>query len=246
MRSSPATGERSMTPRMRRTHGLTAVALALLPAAAMPAVAGDSDPRADAQRLERRIGELGRFGANPGGGVSRVAFSAADIAGREYIKGLMRSAGLEVRVDAAGNIIGRRDGTDPALPVIMTGSHADSVPQGGNYDGDVGVIGAIEVAELLREHRIGTRHAFEFVVLTDEEGGTVGSNAMAGGLGRGTLDVVSHSGLMVRDGIRAVGGDPARIADAARAPGSVAAFVELHIEQGAILDESDIDIGVVE
>ncbi len=178
--------------------------------------------------------------------MSRVAFSAADIAGREYVKSLMRGAGLDVRVDAAGNVIGRRAGTDPALPVIMTGSHIDSVPKGGNYDGDVGVLGAIEVAELLRANGIATRHPFEFVVFTDEEGGTVGSQAMAGRLGASAFDVVSHSGLTIGNGIRAVGGDPERILDAQRKPGSVAAFVELHIEQGAILDESGIDIGVVE
>lgn len=210
------------------------------------AVADENLPRADAERLERRIHELGRFGANPEGGVSRVAFSEADIAGREYVKSLMRDAGLEVRVDAAGNVIGRRSGTDPSLPVIMTGSHIDSVPQGGNYDGDVGVLGAIEVAELLRAHGIATRHALEFVVFTDEEGGTVGSQAMAGRLGDSALDHRSHSGLTIRDGIQAIGGDPARLAEAHRAPGSVAAFVELHIEQGAILDETGLDIGVVE
>jgi len=142
---------------------------------------GSQDFRANAARLEQRIHALGRFGANPAGGVSRVAFSQADIAGRDYIKSLMRDAGLDVRIDAAGNIIGRRAGTDPTLPVIMTGSHIDSVPQGGNYDGDVGVLGAIEVAQLLREHGIATRHPFEFVVFTDEEGGVVGSEAMAGG-----------------------------------------------------------------
>jgi N-carbamoyl-L-amino-acid hydrolase len=208
--------------------------------------AGDTGPRAKPQRLEERIQALGRFGANPAGGVSRVAFSDADVAGRKYVMSLMRSAGLEVRIDAAGNIIGRRAGTDPGLPVIMTGSHIDSVPQGGNYDGDVGVLGAIEVAELLREHNIVTRHSFEFVVFTDEEGGVVGSQAMAGRVSPGTLDVVSHSGLTIRDGIRTVGGDPARLAEARRAPGTIAAFVELHIEQGAILDEAAIDIGVVE
>jgi N-carbamoyl-L-amino-acid hydrolase len=215
-------------------------------AAAAAAAPGDTAPRANTQRLEQRIHALGRFGTNPAGGVSRVAFSDADVAGRDYIMSLMRDAGLEVRIDAAGNIIGRRAGTDPPLPVIMTGSHIDSVPQGGSYDGDVGVLGAIEVAELLREHDIATRHPFEFVVFTDEEGGVIGSQAMAGRVGPNTLDVVSHSGLTIRDGIRKVGGDPSRLADAHRAPGSIAAFVELHIEQGAILDEANIDIGVVE
>ena len=235
------------------TNGFTPLALAALGAAGIvqaswvtTAFAADGLPRADAARVERRIHELGRFGANPEGGVSRVAFSAADIAGREYVKSLMREAGLDVRVDAAGNIVGRREGTDSSLPVIMTGSHIDSVPKGGNYDGDVGVLGAIEVAELLQAYGIATRHPFEFVVFTDEEGGTVGSQAMAGRLGASALDVVSHSGLRIGDGIRAVGGDPARLAEVRRAPGSVAAFVELHIEQGAILDESGIDIGVVE
>ena len=222
-------------------------AVAALQIAAFPAVsAEDALPRADAARLEHRIQELGRFGANPDGGVSRVAFSRADIAGRAYIRSLMVDAGLEVRVDTAGNLIGRHPGSEPGLPVIMTGSHIDSVPQGGNYDGDVGVLGAIEIAELLKAHGISTRHPLEFVVFTDEEGGTVGSQAMAGRLEPDALDMKSHSGLTIRDGIRAVGGDPARLGEARRAPGAVAAFVELHIEQGAVLDEAGIDIGVVE
>jgi N-carbamoyl-L-amino-acid hydrolase len=223
-----------------------AVALLFAVGFACMVAAADTLPRADAQRLERRIQELGRFGANPEGGVSRVAFSPADIAGRGYIQALMRDAGLEVRVDAAGNIIGRRRGTDARLPAIMTGSHIDSVPQGGNYDGDVGALGAVEIAELLKAHGIATRHPFEFVVFADEEGGVIGSQAMAGRIGPDTLDVVSHSGLTIREGIRMLGGDPDRIAEARRAPGDIAAFVELHIEQGAILDEAGIDIGVVE
>ena len=221
-------------------------ALIAISLAVMPPATADSLPQADPGRLESRIKELGRFGRNPEGGVSRLAFSAADIAGREYVMSLMREAGLAVRVDTAGNIIGRRAGTDASLPVIMTGSHIDSVPQGGNYDGDVGVLGAIEVAELLRAGGIATRHPLEFVVFADEEGGVVGSQAMAGRVGPATLEVVSHSGLTIREGIRAIGGDPARLAEAHRPPGSIAAFVELHIEQGAILDEADIDIGVVE
>ena len=200
----------------------------------------------DAQRIAQRIAELARFGANPQGGVSRVAFSEADIAGREYIKSLMREAGLDVRVDTAGNLIGRREGSDPHRPVIMTGSHIDSVPAGGNYDGDVGVIGAIEVAQVLNERGIRTRHPLEVVSFTDEEGGLIGSLAMTGRLQASALDVVSHSGQTIREGIRAVGGDPDRLQLARRRPGELAAFIELHIEQGAILYEEGIDIGVVE
>jgi N-carbamoyl-L-amino-acid hydrolase len=128
----------------------------------------------------------------------------------------------------------------------MLGSHIDSVPQGGNYDGDVGVIGAIEVAQLLHDNDVATRHPLEFVSFTDEEGGTVGSRAMTGTVEAAALDVVSHSGKTAREGIRAVGGDPDRLDRARRKPGEIKAFIELHIEQGAILDESDIDIGVVE
>src|SRR5690242_15459157 len=98
-------------------------------------------PAANGNRIQQHITELSKFGANPQGGVSRVAFSDADIAGREYIKQLMQDAGLKVRIDTAGNIIGRREGSSPKLPPILIGSRTDSVPGGGNYDGDVGVIG---------------------------------------------------------------------------------------------------------
>jgi N-carbamoyl-L-amino-acid hydrolase len=178
--------------------------------------------------------------------VSRVAFSDADIAGRKYIGGLMQEAGLTLRVDAAGNIIGRREGGNPKLPAILIGSHTDSVPHGGNFDGDVGVIGAIEVAKTLNDGGSRLKHPLEVVVFADEEGGTVGSFAMIGGLKPAALDLMTHSGKTIRDGIRAIGGDPDRLAQAQRQPGDFKAYIELHIEQGAILDESDIDIGVVE
>ncbi len=222
--------------------------LCLIIALAVPAGAvGETQlPTANAPRLQQRIAELSRFGANPEGGVSRVAFSDADIAGRDYIRKLMQEAGLVVRVDTAGNIIGRRDGSDPKAPAIMTGSHIDSVPGGGNYDGDVGVIGAIEVAQVLRERGIRLRHPLEIVSFTDEEGGLIGSLAMTGRLAPAALDVLTHSGKTIRDGVRAVGGDPDRLDESRRRPGSLKAFIELHIEQGAVLDEGDIDIGVVE
>lgn len=205
-----------------------------------------AQPSADEARIQLHITELSKFGTNPQGGVSRVAFSDADIAGREYIKKLMQEAGLVVRVDTAGNIIGRREGTNPKLPPILIGSHSDSVPGGGNYDGDVGVMGAIEVAQVLKERNVRLAHPLEVVDFADEEGGTVGSFAMIGHLQPAALGLMTHSGKTIGEGIRAIGGDPDRIAEAARKPGDLTAYVELHIEQGAILDESDIDIGVVE
>lgn len=205
-----------------------------------------SPPRADPRRLEARILALGRFGANPEGGVSRVAFSAADIAGREYIVSLMKATGLRVRTDAAGNILGRREGGEPGLPAILFGSHIDSVPGGGNYDGDVGVIGAIESIELVNAAGLVTRHPLEVVVFSDEEGTLVGSRTMAGDDSAGALEVIGQAGRSVREGIRAIGGDPDRLASARRAPEEVRAFLELHIEQGGSLDEKGLDIGVVE
>ncbi|MDQ7052153.1 MAG: M20 family metallo-hydrolase [candidate division KSB1 bacterium] len=202
--------------------------------------------RVSQDRIEARIKALSRFGANPEGGVSRVAFSEADIQGREYIMSLMREAGLTVLIDAAGNIIGRREGRRNDLPPIMFGSHIDSVPKGGNYDGDVGVIGAIEVAQVLYENKVVLDHPIEVIVFSDEEGGLVGSRAIIGELSEEALDVVSHSGKSIREGIRAIGGDPDRLDTARRHKGDIAAFIELHIEQGSILDDEGVQIGVVE
>jgi N-carbamoyl-L-amino-acid hydrolase len=203
-------------------------------------------PVADSARLQEHLVELARFGANPEGGVSRVAYSDADIAGRAYVKGLMDAAGLDVRIDAAGNLIGRREGTDRKLATIVVGSHTDSVPHGGNYDGDVGVMGGIEAAQQLRDRHVRLRHALEIVDFTDEEGGLVGSRAMAGDLSAATLDLVNSSGRSVRDGIRGLGGDPNDVGHARRSPGDLAAYLELHIEQGGTLERTHTDIGVVQ
>ncbi|HZF16839.1 MAG TPA: Zn-dependent hydrolase [Steroidobacteraceae bacterium] len=203
-------------------------------------------PAVNADRLNAHLAALSRFGTNPEGGVSRVAYSDFDVAGRAYVTQLMKDAGLTVRVDAAGNLIGRLEGRNPKLPAIVLGSHTDSVPSGGNYDGDVGVLGAIEVAQRLHEAGVALRHPLEIVNFTDEEGSMIGSLAIVGHIKPGTLDQVSHSGKTVRDGVRAVGGDPEQLPTAQRRAGELAAYVELHIEQGAILEESKIDIGVVE
>ena len=202
--------------------------------------------RADAKRMEERVSELSKFGANPEGGVSRVAFSDADVAGRKYIRALMEKAGLKVRVDAAGNIIGRREGRDPNLPVILFGSHLDSVPHGGNYDGDVGVLGALECIEILNEQHYVTSHPLEVVVFSDEEGGLTGSHAAAGELSPAALQLKSHSGKTIGEGIRFIGGDPDHLEAAKRNPSEILAYLELHIEQGGILEAEKINIGVVE
>src|SRR5437879_11222067 len=121
------------------------------------------------QRLQQTLDKLSEFGRNPEGGVTRLGCSEADMAARECVMGLMRQAGLAVRVDPAGNIFGRRPGTEN-LPVLLFGSHIDSVPHGGNFDGDVGSLGALEVMRALNEHKVATRHPLEMVVWSNEEG----------------------------------------------------------------------------
>ena len=202
--------------------------------------------RIDGERLIANLQRLATFGATPEGGTSRLAYSEEDLAARRFVAELMEAAGLEVSVDLAGNLIGRRVGADPSLPPIMLGSHIDSVPDGGNYDGQVGSIGALEVAQTLADAGVVTRHPLEIVIFQNEEGGKTGSRVLIGEVEAYELDVVTASGLTIGDGTRALGGDPTRLAEARRQPGSIAAFLELHIEQGAVLQRQGIDIGVVE
>ncbi|MGD8536786.1 MAG: Zn-dependent hydrolase [Candidatus Aminicenantes bacterium] len=202
--------------------------------------------RINGKRLEQRILELAEFGKNDQGGVNRVAFSDADIQGRDYLRSLMKEAGLKIRTDEAGNIIGRREGLNPELPPILFGSHSDSVPDGGIYDGALGVLGAIECVQTLEEKNIITRHPLEVIIFTDEEGGLIGSKALIGTLTEGALEVISHSGKTVEEGITAVGGSPDKLANAIRKKGGIKAFIEIHIEQGKVLESRTIDIGVVE
>lgn len=227
-----------------------------LSAAAMatPLRAQPAAPRIDPARLRQQLEALSAFGRPAGGtfadGVSRTAYSDADVAARNYVMGLMREAGLEPRIDPAGNIFARRQGQDAALPPILFGSHIDSVPQGGNFDGDLGSLAAIETVRVLDAAKILTRHPLEVVVWAHEEGGTFpnglnGSRAVAGQLGPGEMDQV-FQGLRKADGIRRIGGDPDRIAGARRPPGSIHCYLELHIEQGGTLDRQGVQIGVVE
>ncbi|HBB98240.1 MAG TPA: Zn-dependent hydrolase [Blastocatellia bacterium] len=202
--------------------------------------------RINGARLNEHLKALSEFGKNPQGGVSRVAYSEADRQGREYVLGLMRAANLDVSIDAAGNLVGRRAGSDNSLKPILVGSHIDSVPEGGNFDGDVGSLGAIEVAQTLAENKVTTRHPLEVIIFQNEEGGLIGSEAVVGQLSEKEFDLVNKSGKTVRDGIKFIGGDLSKLATVKREKGSIAAYLELHIEQGGTLEAEKIDIGVVE
>lgn len=200
----------------------------------------------NSDRLHESLMTLSSFGKNAAGGTDRVAFSKYDVEAREYVKDLMRKAGLEVSVDFAGNIIGKRTGKNPKLLPIAFGSHIDEVPNGGDYDGPVGSMGAIEVVRTLAEKGIETEHPLEVIIFTNEEGGVVGSRALVGALSKEALQVKSNAGITQAEGIKLLGGDPERITELKRNPGDLAAFLELHIEQGGNLDTENLDIGVVE
>ena len=208
----------------------------------------------DAARLRERLEALSRFGRPAGGafadGVSRVAYSDADVAGRAYVMDLMRAAGLEPRIDPAGNIFARRAGSEAALPPILFGSHIDSVPSGGNFDGDLGVLASLGVLESLGAAGIRTRHPLEMAIWSCEEGvafgkGLAGSRIVAGDVKPEDMSQV-WNGLRRGDAIRKVGGDPDRITEAVRPKGAHHAYLELHIEQGGNLDRDRVPIGIVE
>ncbi len=203
-------------------------------------------PLVNGPRLHRWLQELSDFGAREDGGIDRVAFSDADIEGRRYVRSLMEEAGLDVRVDLVGNILGRLEGTISGLPPIMVGSHLDSVPAGGNYDGPLGTLGALEGVRTLQDAGIELRHPVDVVVFVNEEGGKTGSRVMAGEFRTQELELESASGFTIGEGIRRLGGDPERLAEAQVGPGEVAGFLELHVEQGAVLERSGIQVGVVE
>lgn len=206
----------------------------------------DAPPGVNRRRLRRRLEEISRFGSTGDGGIDRPAYGDADIAAREYVRTVMREAGLEPSVDAAGNILGRRPGAESGLPPLMAGSHIDSVPNGGRFDGPLGVLAAVEAAQRLREIGVETRHPLEIVVFSNEEDGKVGSRALAGEVTREELDRTTNSGYTIRQGLERIGGDPERVTGIGRSRGDVAAFLELHPEQGAILVDGDLDIGVVQ
>jgi N-carbamoyl-L-amino-acid hydrolase len=205
-----------------------------------------ADLRVNGERINTHLTELSEFAKNPEGGVSRVAYSDADRAARAKVMEWMRAAKLEPTIDYAGNIVGRRAGRDGSLKPLLFGSHIDSVPSGGNYDGDVGSMSAIEVAQTLAEHGIVTRHPIEVVIWQNEEGGLYGSRAVNGQLTAAELKTVSNSGKTVEDGIAFIGGDVSKLDQVKRRKGDIAGYLELHIEQGGRLAADKIDIGIVE
>ena len=186
----------------------------------------------------------------PGQLWTRRAFSDLFIQSREWLRQQFEAAGLTVTIDAAGNLIGRREGRNPKARPLMTGSHCDTVNSGGRYDGIIGVLAGIEIAYAMQEQNITLEHPFEVVDFLSEEPSDygvscVGSRAMAGVLSAEMLQEKNQQGETLAQGIARAGGRPEELKSAFRAVGSTAAMVELHIEQGPVLESQGLPIGVV-
>jgi N-carbamoyl-L-amino-acid hydrolase len=203
--------------------------------------------RIDRARLGQSMDELGRVGATVRGGLTRLALTDEDRQGRDLMVRWMRQAGLTVSVDQMGNIFGERAG-EPGRPPVMIGSHVDSVPTGGQYDGQLGVLCALEVIRTLNDHRVRTRHPVTLVIFTNEEGARFQPAMLASGVMAGKIPLEDAYNTRDKDGLRLVdelerigylGSEPC-------VPRPLRAYLELHIEQGPVLEEEGLSVGVVE
>lgn len=203
--------------------------------------------RTNFARLKRDLEELGAVGRTQEGGVSRPSWSDADMQARRWLMERITAAGMEARVDAAGNIFGR---WQSGSPVVLVGSHIDSVPNGGMFDGVLGVLAGLECLRRIKEEGVRLRHPLELVAFTDEEGafgGFFGSYAFTGLLKAENIPNIKDSkGLRILDAMARHAMDAMQAPKAHRNPEGIRAYVELHIEQGPILESQRIPIGLVE
>ena len=197
-------------------------------------------------RLQQRLTDLAAIGQLSCGGVRRTSYSPEDLAARQQVIAAMEQVDMAVTIDAAGNIIGRYSGTQD-LPALATGSHIDTVPAGGRYDGALGVLAGIEVVATLHEGRQRLNHPIEVIVFTDEEGEMIGSKAMAGNAHSTNADFYQRlDGTTIQTCLQRIGGNWERLTTAQRTATDIAAYLELHVEQGGVLEAKDCQIGVVQ
>ncbi|MBE9098125.1 Zn-dependent hydrolase [Vacuolonema iberomarrocanum] len=197
-------------------------------------------------RLMGWIDRLARIGRLPNGDICRLAFTPEDVQARYQVQQWMMEAGMTVANDAAGNIIGTYPGSEAHAPALATGSHIDTVPSGGAYDGVLGVLAGIEVVKTLQEQKQRLQHPLQVIVFTDEESSMVGARALAGMVPRSPTDLKLRDGLNIETCLESVGGDWHTISTAQCTRDQIAAFVELHVEQGAVLEQTAKTIGVVQ
>lgn len=203
-----------------------------------------------ADRMVGRIEALAKCSASAGPGVTRLSFTRESEAAYQLVAGWMRDAGMTVRRDEAGNLIGRYEGTRTDAPVLLIGSHLDSVIEAGKYDGILGVIAGLEVVQALDEGGVRPEHPIEVIAFCDEEGARfhttlLGSRAICGMLGREDLEAKDEKGVTLATAMKEVGLDPERIHLATRSPRQLLGYLELHIEQGPVLEKMDQACGIV-
>ena len=201
----------------------------------------------DADRLWADIMALAEI-TDPARPYTRRSFTALFLEGRAWLARRFTEAGLTTRIDTSGNLIGRLEGTNPALGVIAIGSHSDSVPSGGRFDGMAGIATGLEIIRAMRDAGIRPQHTIEVIDFLAEEPSEyglacIGSRGMGGALDEKMLDLRESGGEKLRDGLRRVGGDPDRLSEAKRS--DVSAYLELHIEQGIVLEQRALDVGIV-
>lgn len=200
---------------------------------------------ANSDRLNANIARLAKIGQQASGSICRLAFTPEDLQARYLVQQWMVEAGMSVRTDAAGNLIGTYAGKIAGAPAIATGSHIDTVPSGGRFDGVLGVLAGIEMVRTLRENQIQLNHPLEVIVFTDEESTMIGAQAMAGTVLLDAPERYQPSvGGTIQEALERIGGDWEAIATAKRS--DITAFVELHVEQGAVLERSGKAIGIVQ
>ncbi|MED4581314.1 M20 family metallo-hydrolase [Brevibacillus choshinensis] len=201
-------------------------------------------------RLQKRIQDLAQIGKIGETGVCRLALSPEDRAGVDLVRSWMDEAGLQTRIDNFGNLIGRMDGRNPDAPLLLVGSHIDSQPYGGQYDGVIGVLGALEVLQTMKEKALLPEQSVEVIAFCDEEGcrfqkGLFGSRGILNRLETGELERSDKNGVTRRQALFEFGCDPDGLEASVYPEGSIGAFLELHIEQGPILDRAGEAIGIV-
>lgn len=207
-------------------------------------------PSINFERLKADVLALGEIGVHSEDrGIYRMAFTDADMAGKRWLKSRIEEAGAEARIDGAGNVIGRLGGVDDEAPAVIMGSHTDTVPRAGMLDGSLGVLCGLECLRTLSEAKVKLKQPVELISFSDEEGrfgGMLGSQSFAGMITPETVFATDLDGVVLRDAMQAQGFEPMAALDARRVPESVAAYFELHIEQGPVLDRKGESVGIVE
>ncbi|NDJ17337.1 hydantoinase/carbamoylase family amidase [Myxacorys almedinensis A] len=201
----------------------------------------------NSDRLNANIERIAKIGKQPSGSICRLAFTPEALQARYLIQQWMTELDMHVSTDAAGNLIGKYDGIYHHAPALATGSHIDTVPSGGRYDGALGVLAGLEVVRSLRQNDLRLNHPLEVIVFTDEESTMIGSQAIAGTV---LYDEIERyhlpSGKSIQEALEGLGGEWDHLATARRDRTNLAAFVELHVEQGIILERTQHEIGIVQ